>query len=136
MADDVLLDTNVILRLLRADQPSHHAEARRLFDRARAGELRLIVPTLVVAEVVFVLQAFYRLDRARIAELLRDLAATPNVVLLESKAVMHAAEIFGTHRIDFADAYLAALAEETGIVNLATFNQRDFRRLPWLKLIP
>jgi predicted nucleic acid-binding protein len=136
MADDVLLDTNVILRLLRADQPSHHAEARRLFEQAREGKLRLLVPTLVVAEVVFVLQGFYRLDRAEISELLRDLVATPNVVLFEAETVVRATEIFGARRVDFVDAYLAALAEETRTTRLATFNKRDFRRFPWLKLIP
>ena len=90
MADDVLLDTNIILRLLRADQPTHHAEARRLFEQAREGKLRLLVPSLVVAEVVFVLQGFYRLSRAEIAQLLTDLIATPNVQILETRTVVRA----------------------------------------------
>ena len=136
MADDVLLDTNVILRLLPADHPSHAAEARRLFDQAREGKLRLVVSTMVVAEVVFVLQGFYGLNRVEIAQLIKDLAATPNVVLLESSTVIRASEIFGAHGIDFADAYLAALARESKTLTLATFNKRDFRRFAWLKLIP
>ncbi len=136
MADDVLLDTNVILRLLRADHPSQHAEARRLFGQAREGKLRLLLPALVVAEVVFVLEGFYQLGRAEIVDLLRDLMATPNVVLLEPRTVARAAEIFGAHRVDFVDAYLAALAQETKTPTLATFNKRDFRRFPWLELMP
>jgi predicted nucleic acid-binding protein len=136
MADDVLLDANVILRLLRADQPSQHAEARRLFEQAREGKLRLLLATLVVAEVVFVLDGFYKLKRAEILNLLRDLFATPNVTLLEPRTVTRAAEIFGVHNVDFVDAYLAALAEESKTTMLATFNRRDFRRFPWLNLIP
>jgi predicted nucleic acid-binding protein len=34
------------------------------------------------------------------------------------------------------DAYLVALAEETKTPVLATFNKKDFRRFPHLKLIP
>ena len=34
------------------------------------------------------------------------------------------------------DAYLAAFAQEAKTAALATFNKRDFRRFPWLKLIP
>ena len=136
MVNDVLLDTNVILRLLRAGQPSHHTEARRLFEQAREGKLRLIVPTLIVAEVVFVLHGFYQLGRAEIAQLVKDLAATPGVVLPEAGAVARAAELFGKHSIDFANAYLAALAHESGTYTVATFNNRDYRRFSWLHLIP
>jgi predicted nucleic acid-binding protein len=136
MPSDVLLDTNVILRLLRADQPSQHAEARQLFQQAREGKLRLLLPTLVVAEVVFVLDGFYKLERTQIMDLLSDLFVTPNVILLEPRAVTRATEIFGVHNVDFVDAYLAALAEETKTTLLASFNKRDFRRFPWLKLIP
>jgi uncharacterized protein len=136
MLNDVLLDTNVILRLLRADHPVHHAEARRLFEEADKGKLRLIVPVLVVAEVVFVLQGFYRVQKAEIAKLINDLAASPGVVLLESSVVMRAVEIFGTQGIDFADAYLAALARASKVTTVATFNKRDFRRFEWLKLVP
>jgi len=136
MASDVLLDTNVILRLLRGDEPAHHAQARRLFEQAAQGKVRLVVPTLVVAEVVFVLQGFYSLGRADIAQLLKDLAATPGVVLPEAGPVMVAADLFGRHGIDFADAYLAALARESKIATLATFNKRDFRRFSWLNLLP
>ncbi len=136
MGEDVLLDTNVILRLLTSDHPAHHAEARRLFEQARQGTLRLVVPTLVVAEVVFMLQGFYKLSRAEIARLLKDLIATPNVHLIEARTVSRATELFGAHGVDFADAYLAALAEESKITTLATLNKRDFRRFSWLKLIP
>jgi predicted nucleic acid-binding protein len=136
MLNDVLLDTNVILRLLRADHPVHHAEARRLFEEADIGKLRLSVPVLVVAEVVFVLHGFYGIRRAEIAKLINDLTASPGVVLLESSVVMRAVEIFGAQGIDFADAYLAALAQETRTTTVATFNKRDFRRFEWLKLVP
>jgi len=44
--------------------------------------------------------------------------------------------VFGAHHVDFVDAYLAALAQENKTSTLATFNKRDFRRFPWLKLIP
>jgi len=59
-----------------------------------------------------------------------------NVVLLEPRTVINAVQVFGAHRVDFVDAYLAALAQETKTATLATFNKRDFRRFPWLKLIP
>jgi predicted nucleic acid-binding protein len=45
-------------------------------------------------------------------------------------------EVYGAHHIEIVDAYLVALAEETKTPVLATFNKKDFRRFPHLKLIP
>jgi len=60
----------------------------------------------------------------------------PGVVLLESGAVTRAVEIFGTRGIDFADAYLIALAQESKTTTVAAFDNRGFGRFEWLKLVP
>src|SRR5262249_40106503 len=103
---------------------SHYAQARRLFEQACEGRFRLLLPALVVAEVVFVLQDFYRVHRAEILELLQDLIASPNVVLHESQTVISAVQVFGAHHVDFVDAYLAALAQVTKTATLASFKAR------------
>ena len=78
MAHEVLLDTNVILRYALADDPLHQQQARRLFEQAGEGKLRLLVPSLVIAQVVWTLESFYRASREYITGLLEALLATPN----------------------------------------------------------
>lgn len=136
MADEVLLDTNIILRFLRGDNEVQYTEARRLFEQATAGKIRLLLPSLVVAEVVWTLEGFYHTSRRYIAEVLEALFATPNVILFEPRVIPRATELFAAHAVDFVDAYLVSLAEETKTTRLATFNKKHFRRFPQLKLIP
>jgi predicted nucleic acid-binding protein len=58
------------------------------------------------------------------------------VKTLEPRVASRCVEIYGAHNIEMVDAYLVALAEETKTPILATFNRKDFRRFPHLKLIP
>jgi predicted nucleic acid-binding protein len=136
MVEEVLLDTNVILRHALGDDPAHGRQARRLFEQAGEGTLRLLVPSLVVAQVVWTLESFYRASREYIAGMLQALLDSPGVRALEPEVVSRCIEIYGAHNIEIVDAYLVALAEETKTPVLATFNKKDFRRFPHLKLIP
>ena len=136
MADDVLLDTNVVLRFVLGDTEVHHERATRLFRQADEGRVRLLLPSLVVAQVVWTLESFYQASREYITGVMRALLATPGVMLLEPRVISRCVEIYSAHKVEIVDAYLVALAEETKTLTLATFNRRHFRRFPHLKLVP
>jgi len=136
MVEEVLLDTNVILRHALGDHQLHGQQARRLFEQASEGDLRLLVPSLVIAQVVWTLESFYQASREYITGLLRALLATGGVTAVEPRVVSRCIEVYGAHNIEIVDAYLVALAEETKTPVLATFNKKDFRRFSHLKLIP
>jgi uncharacterized protein len=136
MTEDVLLDTNVILRHALGDDPKHQNQAKRLFEQAGEGAIRLIVPSLVIAQVVWTLESFYRASRAYVGGLLKALLDTPGVSAAEPRVASRCLEIYRAHNVEIVDAYLVALAEETRTPVLATFNKKDFRRFPHLKLIP
>jgi predicted nucleic acid-binding protein len=136
MAEEVLLDTNVILRHALGNDASHRRQALRLFEQAGEGTVRLLVPSLVIAQVVWTLESFYRASREYITGLLQALLDTPRVTALEPRVVSRCVEIYSARNIEIVDAYLVALAEETKTPVLATFNKKDFRRFPHLKLIP
>ena len=84
----------------------------------------------------FGIESFYRASREYIAGLLEALLETPGVTTLEPRVVSRCMEIYRSHDIEIVDAYLVALAEETKTPVLATFDKKDFRRFPHLKLIP
>jgi predicted nucleic acid-binding protein len=67
------LDANVILRFLLADDPKQSPQARALFELAHAGKLTLCVSHVCLAEVTWVLHSFYKFDRSRLAQTLREL---------------------------------------------------------------
>src|SRR6516165_4910300 len=104
MVEEVLLDTNVILRHALGDDQSHRHQARRIFEQASEGTLRLLVPSLVIAQVVWTLESFYQASREFITGLLEALLATPGVAALEPRVASRCIEIYGAYNIEIVDA--------------------------------
>lgn len=123
----VLLDANVILRLLLEDHPELTPRAVALFDRAAAGEVQLLIPPTIFSDCFYALKSFYKLPRVDIASGLLDVLNLPGVVALEERAVREALRLLMDRSVDFADAYLAGLALTLSLP-VATFDG-DLRKL-------
>lgn len=83
---------------------------------------------LVAAECVYVLSSFYELRAPEVAMLLRSAFAAPSIEVINEDVLLRALEIFEDHRIGFADAYLVASAEQSGVGAVASFD-RDIDRV-------
>lgn len=113
------VDTNVLIRHLTGDPPDQAERATRLLDEA--GELFLV--DLVAAEVVDVLESFYEVPRAQVAGLLRSIIAFPAIVTVDPALLLRAVEVYEVERLDFADAYLVASAEASGVSTVVSFDK-------------
>jgi predicted nucleic-acid-binding protein len=118
------LDTNVLIRHLTGDPP----EAARRASAALAGDEQLLLADLVLAECVYVLESFYEVERTTIAHLMRAALALPSIVVVDVTLLLRALELYELKRIDFADAYLVASAEVTGVRRVISFD-RDIDRV-------
>jgi predicted nucleic-acid-binding protein len=88
-----------------------------------AGEGPLLLADLVLAECVYVLESFYEVGRARVAELIRAAIALPSIETVGTSVLMRALEVYELDRLDFAEAYLVAQAEATGIGEVVSFDR-------------
>ncbi|KAA8954484.1 PIN domain-containing protein [Mycobacterium sp.] len=125
-----LIDTNVLVRHLTGDPPEMAARATAYLRIAR----ELLLTDLVAAETVYVLESFYQAPRGQIAEALRSLIAFDSIVCVDPALLLRAVEVYETDRIDFAEAYLVACAESTGISKVASFD-RSIDRINTIKRI-
>jgi predicted nucleic-acid-binding protein len=110
------VDPNVLVRHLTGDPP--HMAARASDFLRTAAEL--LVADLVVAETVYVLESFYEAPRQQIAEVVRSLLAFRSVSVVDPALLLRAIEIYEVDRLDFAEAYLVACAESTGVGRVAS----------------
>jgi len=124
------VDTNVLVRHLTGDPPEQAARATRLLSRAG----QLLLPDLVLAEVVYVLESVYRVPRPRVAELARAIVAYPAIEVVDEPALLRALEVYELHRLDFADAYLVAEAEISGVHAVASFD-KEIERVPTVRRV-
>ncbi len=122
------VDANVVVRHLTQDPPD--AGQRATAFLARAGEL--LVPDLIVAEIVYVLESFYRTPRGQIAEAVRSLIGWQPVQVVDDRLLLRALEVYEVAHVDFADAYLVASAEISGVGLIASFD-RDLDRIPTVR---
>lgn len=113
------IDTNVLIRHLTGDPPAQAAKATRYLERAD----ELLLPDLILAEVAYVLESFYESPRKQVAETLRAVLAFPAVRVVDDELLQRAVEVYDLDRLDFADAYLVASAERSGVGQIASFDR-------------
>lgn len=90
---------------------------------ALAGAGDLLLTDLVVAECVYVLESFYEVERGRVAELMRSAIALSTIKTVEPAILLRALEVYELERLDFAEAYLVAQAEATGVNEVLSFDR-------------
>lgn len=86
-------------------------------------ERELLLTDLVAAEAVYVLESFYEAPRADVAQAVRSLLLFDSIVCVDPALLLRAIEVYETERVDFAEAYLVACAESTGVGTIASFDR-------------
>lgn len=113
------VDTNVLVRHLTADPPDMAARATAFL----ASGTQLFLADLIVAETIYVLESFYEAPRDQIAAAIRSLLAMRSVAAVDPALLLRAIELYENDRLDFAEAYLVACAESTGVGQVASFDR-------------
>ncbi len=113
------VDTNILVRHLTGDPPEMAARATAFLT---VGQ-ELLLTDLVVAETVYVLESFYEAPRVQVAESMRSLLAFRSMVTVDPALLLRALEVYEVDRLDFAEAYLVACAEATGVNAVASFDK-------------
>ena len=113
------VDTNILVRHLTADPPQMAERATAFL--ADASDLYLA--DLIVAETIYVLESFYEAPREQVAMSMRSLISMRSVVTVDPALLLRAIEVYEVDRLDFAEAYLVACAESTGVERVASFDR-------------
>ena len=113
------VDTNILVRHLTGDPPDMAARATAYLK----AETELFLADLIIAESAYVLESFYKSPRSQVAQAIRALLALPSVIAVDSPLLLRAVEIYEMDRLDFAEAYLVASAESTGVASIASFDR-------------
>ena len=113
------VDTNVLVRHLTGEPPAMAGRATAFL----ASRTELYLADLIVAETVYVLESFYKAPRHQVAEAKRSLVAMRSMMTVDPALLLRAIEIYELDRLDFAEAYLVACAESTGVGAVASFDK-------------
>jgi predicted nucleic-acid-binding protein len=127
-AELAFADTNLFLRYLTDDVPAQADLVEALLRRASKGQVALVTTGLVVAEIVWTLESFYRLSKKDIQAKVLAILNTDGLNVADSDLVLQAIGIYAEKNVDFIDAYNAAWMLKHNVNMVYTFDQKHFSR--------
>ncbi|HWR58273.1 MAG TPA: type II toxin-antitoxin system VapC family toxin [Thermodesulfovibrionales bacterium] len=123
----IVVDTNLLIRYLVNDDSRKAQIVDTLLKKARKGEIHILMPSVVVAELVWVLESFYKMETAEIADLVDSILNTPGLTVSDDSIVRSALKRYKTKGVDLVDAWIAAFAQDKGANEIHTFDKKHFK---------
>ncbi len=99
-----IVDANIILRYLLGDSNELQQKASKIIDES----LCILILEEVLAEVVYVLDRVYKLERQEIAQTLLLFIKKDNLLLHNQETISSALLFYSDQKIDFVDSILLA----------------------------
>ncbi len=130
----VVIDTNLLVRYLINDDQKKAEAVDNLLDKAIKGEIRIVVTSVVIAELVWVLESFYQMKADAILELVEAIINTSGLDVTDKSTVISALRLYKNRNIDFIDAWIIEFAKERGIKTIYTFDKKHFRDIEGIEV--
>lgn len=125
----VFVDTNIFLRYLTNDDPEQADEVERLLVAAAAGSVSLLTNAIVLAEIVWTLDSYYKLPRDEIRDHVLAILNSDGLVVENEDLILQAITDYVDLNVDFADAYNASWSIGREVTTICTFDIRHFGRI-------
>jgi predicted nucleic-acid-binding protein len=117
-----LIDTNVILRYLLADNEALYQRACTILEPLQQGETQGTITEGVLIECVYVLLKVYEIPRPLIADKLSAVLSYAGLYQPQYDHYIQALEIFAVHNVDIVDALLFTRSQQEGS-NIQSFDK-------------
>lgn len=130
------LDTNIFLRYLTKDDEEKAYKVLDLLKKIERGEEKAITSPLVIFELIFTLQKYYKLLREEIRDLVLPLINLRGLKLPYKAVFEKALETFPNTNVSFADLFNYFFMLEHEVKEIYSYDE-DFNKLPEIKrLVP
>jgi len=126
------VDTNVFLRYLTKDDPSKYERCREMFKRAMHGEIGIATSGMVIAELVWTLQSYYKVPKAEVIEKVSVILGTENLFIPDKDVLADALVLYARKDIDFIDAYNAVFMKYHVLREIYSYDE-DFEMIEDIK---
>ncbi|WP_070358413.1 PIN domain-containing protein [Duganella sp. HH105] len=127
------IDTNVLVRFFMRDDELQSRQAAALMDSFSAKE-QGFVSFVVVAELVWVLQYVFQLQKSQVVSVLLKLASMPAIRLENMAIFLHALQLCNNTSVDFVDCLISGVAIHAGCACTMTFDRKS-AKVPGMKRI-
>jgi len=123
MSNLFCIDTNILIRFLRADHPEFSQKAKEIFLKAQKGEIRIYLDEIIVAEAVWLLSSFYKIEKKEIASQLQGLVSQEWIINPRKKIILDSLSFFSVSSLHFVDCWIACVNKSIS-GELKTFDKK------------
>lgn len=120
--ESLILDANVFLRFLFNDIRSQAKEATGVLIKAKSKRLKIYIPQIIIFEILFALDKYYKFPKLKVIEKVGTLLLTPYLDIEDRIVFKEALEVYKSKNIDFVDCFLICKAKESNYT-LFTFDK-------------
>lgn len=125
--NQIVIDTNALLRFLLKDVPTQTVKVRNVLKKAKEGKTELLIPQIVIFEVVFALTKYYRFDKEKVIEGIESILGGTYFIVEDHALFAQTVERYKIHSLSFVDCFLASYAKQKGIA-IFTFD-KDLKKV-------
>jgi predicted nucleic-acid-binding protein len=118
----IALDTNVVVRYLTQDDPLQASAATKLIE-SFSSDTPGFITTVVIVELVWVLESSYRAQRPEIIRVLETLLRSKELIIERAELIWQALHRFSVSNADFADCLIERCGHAAECEFTATFDQ-------------
>ena len=127
MGERLGLDTNVVARLVLADDPTQTDQALAALATARHRGAVVVLGLPTVLELEWVLRSRARLDKARVLTVFKNLLEAQDLEIEQEQTLEQALYHYENGNADFADCLFAAHYRQLGCAAMLTFDRQAAR---------
>ena len=132
----ILIDSNILVYAFEKDNPEKYFQTQRAIAELNLDfQVFISVQNLAEFSCVCLEKLKKPLTGEEIKEKVKKISTSFQTVSYSEKTVSIALELFDKFDIHFFDALLAATMRENGITQIMTENEKDFKKIPWVKVI-
>ena len=119
----IAIETNIIVRHLVDDDAAQFEAANRFFASLTPQNPGFICRE-VIAELVWVLERFYKLPRSTIGAAILELTSSTDLIVENDEAVTRATYRYMQGGVDFADLMILSASQASDCGELYTFDRK------------
>lgn len=136
MNDKVFLDTNVLVYAYTPDEPAKHEICKEIVKKVFTGNIQATVSNQIIGELSRALLDKFNSPLGDVEKVIDELILYKNLskVNYTPRTIRKAVFNCKSYAIPFWDSVIAETMKENEITEIITENEKDFNKMPGIKV--
>ncbi len=122
MTKAIVVDANVVIRLLLNDHPRLSPLAKSIFLKAQKGVTKIYFDEVIVAEVIWTLSSFYKIKKIDLVDRLEKLISQSWAVNPKKNLILQALNLYNSFNLHYIDCWILMVSKSLNMP-LRTFDK-------------